>query len=69
MNDKLIIIFIPFFHFLFIKDCLALYITTIGCYGFQGSDINISLTAIGLLWNIADFVAKENPAVRASYPF
>ena len=39
-------------------DCLALFITTIGCYGLQSSDINISLTAIGLLFSIADFLGK-----------
>ena len=36
-------------------DCLQLLLTTIGSFGYQGCDLNISLTAITLLMNIADF--------------
>ena len=38
---------------------MALFITTIGCYGLQSSDINVSLTGIGLLFSIADFLGKD----------
>lgn len=41
-------------------DCLTLYVTTVGCYGLQTADMNISLTAINLLWSISDFIAKEH---------
>jgi C-terminal region of Mon2 protein len=29
-----------------------------GAYGSQKEDLNISLTAIGLLWTATDFIAK-----------
>mmetsp|Transcript_50642 Transcript_50642/g.158224 ORF Transcript_50642/g.158224 Transcript_50642/m.158224 type:complete len:1222 (-) Transcript_50642:93-3758(-) len=48
-------------------DCLQLLLTTIGAYGCQGSDLNISLTAITLLWNIADFFGRERPALLAAF--
>ena len=48
------------------SDCLALFITTTGCYGMQSSDINISLTAIGLLWPIADFLVRHGSAIVAA---
>lgn len=36
-------------------------ITTIGCFGGKAiTDININITAVGLLWNVADFLAKEH---------
>jgi hypothetical protein len=39
-------------------DCVALFITTVGCYGLQNADLNISLTAINILWIIADFLSR-----------
>lgn len=45
-------------------DCLALFITTIGCYGIQLSVINVSIRAISLLMNIADYLGKEGPRLR-----
>ena len=45
-------------------DCLALCVTAIGCFGMQTSHMNISLTAVGLLWNIADYLANEQKALR-----
>jgi hypothetical protein len=48
----------------FIAGCLALLLTTLGCYGQQTSDLNISLTAIGLLWKIADFIGKQGSALN-----
>jgi len=48
-------------------DCLQLLLTTIGAYGCQGSDLNISLTAITLLMNIADFFSRERLALLAAF--
>lgn len=31
-------------------------IETLSCFGFQADDLNISLTSIGLLWSVSDFV-------------
>ena len=48
-------------------DCLQLLLTTIGAYGCQGSDLNISLTAITLLMNIADFFSRERAALLSAF--
>uniref|UniRef100_A0A1J3F4G6 Protein MON2-like protein n=1 Tax=Noccaea caerulescens TaxID=107243 RepID=A0A1J3F4G6_NOCCA len=40
------------------EDCLHVCIDVTGAYSAQKSDLNISLTAIGLLWTLTDFVAK-----------
>eukprot|EP00026_Physarum_polycephalum_P000282 Phypoly_transcript_00282.p1 GENE.Phypoly_transcript_00282~~Phypoly_transcript_00282.p1 ORF type:complete len:1756 (+),score=269.99 Phypoly_transcript_00282:745-5268(+) len=45
---------------------LALFISVIGEFGKQNTDINISLTAVGLLWNVADFLAHERDKDKAS---
>lgn len=37
-------------------DCLRQCITTLGSFGMQSDDLNISLTAVGLLWNLSDFI-------------
>ncbi|KAI8354550.1 guanine nucleotide exchange factor in Golgi transport N-terminal-domain-containing protein [Choanephora cucurbitarum] len=37
-------------------DCLRLCIATLGSFGMQSDDLNISLTAVGLLWNLSDFI-------------
>ncbi|RKO89543.1 hypothetical protein BDK51DRAFT_35408, partial [Blyttiomyces helicus] len=34
-------------------------IETIGSFGAQGEDLNISLTAVGLLWSLSDFVLTK----------
>ncbi|XP_056845937.1 uncharacterized protein LOC108812514 isoform X3 [Raphanus sativus] len=39
-------------------DCLHVCIDVTGAYSAQKTDLNISLTAIGLLWTLTDFVAK-----------
>lgn len=39
-------------------QCLDVCIEVTGAYGAQKTDINISLTAIGLLWTATDFIAK-----------
>ncbi|WZY79255.1 hypothetical protein YC2023_025639 [Brassica napus] len=40
------------------EDCLHVCIDVTGAYSAQKTDLNISLTAIGLLWTLTDFVAK-----------
>ncbi|XP_018483397.1 uncharacterized protein LOC108854355 isoform X1 [Raphanus sativus] len=40
------------------KDCLHVCIDVTGAYSAQKTDLNISLTAIGLLWTLTDFIAK-----------
>ena len=44
-----------------------LLITTIGSFGCQGCDLNISLTAITLLMNIADFFSRERHALLSAF--
>ncbi|XVF06259.1 hypothetical protein REPUB_Repub06bG0032300 [Reevesia pubescens] len=39
-------------------DCLNVCIDVTGAYGAQKTELNISLTAIGLLWTTTDFVVK-----------
>ncbi|XP_009151234.2 protein MON2 homolog isoform X2 [Brassica rapa] len=40
------------------EDCLHVCIDVTGAYSAQKTDLNISLTAIGLLWTLTDFIAK-----------
>ncbi|KAL0738731.1 hypothetical protein Bca4012_014941 [Brassica carinata] len=40
------------------EDCLHVCIDVTGAYSAQKTDLNISLTAIGLLWTLTDFLAK-----------
>ncbi|CAH8359815.1 unnamed protein product [Eruca vesicaria subsp. sativa] len=40
------------------EDCIHVCIDVTGAYSAQKTDLNISLTAIGLLWTLTDFVAK-----------
>ncbi|CAI2181355.1 20085_t:CDS:10 [Funneliformis geosporum] len=40
-------------------ECLKQCINTLGAFGLQMDDLNISLTAIGLLWNVSDFIQTE----------
>ncbi|KAK9735345.1 hypothetical protein RND81_04G200200 [Saponaria officinalis] len=39
-------------------DCLKVCIDVTGAYSTQQTELNISLTAIGLLWTTTDFIAK-----------
>lgn len=39
-------------------DCLHVCLDVAGAYGAQKTELNISLTAIGLLWTATDFIAK-----------
>ena len=53
-----------------VLDSLESCISTIGRYCAQRLDVNMSLTAVGLLWNIADYLKRERDAVlRALYAF
>lgn len=46
-------------------DCLSVLISMVGCYaGKTIVDVNINITAVGLLWNIADSLAKEEGKIR-----
>jgi hypothetical protein len=46
-------------------DCLSVLISMVGCYaGKSVVDVNINITAVGLLWNIADSLAKEHQRIR-----
>uniref|UniRef100_M4D0I4 Protein MON2 homolog n=1 Tax=Brassica campestris TaxID=3711 RepID=M4D0I4_BRACM len=40
------------------EDCLHVCIDVTGAYSAQKTDLNIGLTAIGLLWTLTDFIAK-----------
>ncbi|KAI8070702.1 hypothetical protein BC940DRAFT_295365 [Gongronella butleri] len=40
-------------------DCLRLCIVTLGAFSSQREDLNISLTAVGLLWNLSDFIQTK----------
>lgn len=44
-------------------DSLEACIKTIGRYCALRIDVNMSLTAVGLLWNIADYLKKEQYTV------
>jgi hypothetical protein len=47
--------FLPFLS----KKCLQQYIVTVGAYGGQKVDLNVTFTAMNLLWNVSDFLAQE----------
>ncbi|CAJ0630351.1 10027_t:CDS:10 [Entrophospora sp. SA101] len=40
-------------------ECLKQCINTLGAFGLQVDDLNISLTAVTLLWNISDFIQTK----------
>lgn len=44
---------------LLIPSCLTMCIRSLGAFGQQQDDLNISLTSIGLLWNVSDFIQTE----------
>lgn len=44
-------------------DCLRQCIATLGAFGTQSEDLNISLTAVGLLWNLSDFIQTKRLAL------
>ena len=48
-------------------DCLPVTISTIGNFGGKSiADININIAAIGLLWNVADFIARKQTDILKS---
>eukprot|EP00698_Gefionella_okellyi_P007295 TRINITY_DN1772_c0_g1_i1.p1 TRINITY_DN1772_c0_g1~~TRINITY_DN1772_c0_g1_i1.p1 ORF type:complete len:1448 (+),score=361.17 TRINITY_DN1772_c0_g1_i1:50-4393(+) len=47
-------------------DCLERCISVIGRYCLQRVDVNISLTAIGLLWDFADFLKKQHESIMSA---
>ncbi|KAI9277773.1 hypothetical protein BY458DRAFT_504032 [Sporodiniella umbellata] len=40
-------------------ECLRQCIATLGSFSMQSEDLNISLTAVGLLWNISDYIQTK----------
>ncbi|XP_027363554.1 protein MON2 homolog isoform X2 [Abrus precatorius] len=40
------------------SDCLQVCVDVTGAYSAQKTELNISLTAVGLLWTMTDFIAK-----------
>jgi hypothetical protein len=46
-------------------SCLPLCIQTAARFGTQLVELNISLTAIGLLWNVSDFLEQNRDAIEA----
>jgi C-terminal region of Mon2 protein/Dimerisation and cyclophilin-binding domain of Mon2/Guanine nucleotide exchange factor in Golgi transport N-terminal len=47
--------FLPFLAF----ETLSQWVVVVGAYGLQGTDVNVALTAVGMLWRTADFLAKS----------
>jgi hypothetical protein len=45
-----------------VRQCIA----TLGCFCTQKDDLNISLTAVGLLWNVSDFVLTKKQELEKS---
>lgn len=46
---------------------LSLVIQVVSKFGFQEQDLNISLTAIVLLWNISDYMFRSNDALSKEF--
>ncbi|RWS27584.1 protein MON2-like protein, partial [Leptotrombidium deliense] len=46
--------------------CLVLVVDTTAKFGSQVKELNVSLTAIGLLWNIADFLFQNQEKIKKS---
>ncbi|RWS16388.1 protein MON2-like protein [Dinothrombium tinctorium] len=44
--------------------CLVLVVDTTAKFGSQVKELNVSLTAIGLLWNIADFLFQNQEKIK-----
>jgi hypothetical protein len=47
--------------------CLPLLLDSLGNFGRQRCAINVSLTAVGLLWSVSDFISKHLDAIGAEY--
>ena len=46
------------------KRCLRISVVVTAKYGLQTQDVNISLTSIGLMWNISDFISQRQDFIR-----
>ncbi|XP_022081616.1 protein MON2 homolog isoform X2 [Acanthaster planci] len=44
--------------------CLQISVTTAAKFGLQREELNISLTAVGLLWNISDYLYQNRDKIR-----
>uniref|UniRef100_A0A7M5XIT9 Mon2 C-terminal domain-containing protein n=1 Tax=Clytia hemisphaerica TaxID=252671 RepID=A0A7M5XIT9_9CNID len=44
--------------------CLQVLVEVVGKFGLQPNEINISLTAIGLLWNLSDFLYQNRSNLK-----
>ena len=44
--------------------CLQILVNVTGKFGLQPNEINISLTAVGLLWNLSDFLYQNRNALK-----
>ena len=47
-------------------NCLPLAVHTAAKFGSQGQDLNISLTAVGLLWNLSDYFYQHQASLQDS---
>ena len=48
--------------------CLQKCITTLGAFCLQSEDLNIALTAIGLIWNVSDHLRKKSAEFGKGVP-
>lgn len=46
------------------SECLVLLVNTTEKFASQSQELNVSLTAIGLLWNIADFLHQNREKIK-----
>uniref|UniRef100_S4RGZ0 Protein MON2 homolog n=1 Tax=Petromyzon marinus TaxID=7757 RepID=S4RGZ0_PETMA len=46
------------------SSCLRLVVEVAGSFGLQNQELNISLTSIGLLWNISDYFSRRREIVE-----
>lgn len=46
--------------------CIKVVVDVAGKFGLQPQELNISLTAIGLLWNISDFLSQHREKIRTA---
>lgn len=46
------------------SDCLVLLVNTTEKFASQLQELNVSLTAIGLLWNVADFLHQNRETIK-----
>ena len=67
MIRKLEVVFFPYEHPRRVPDSLiSMFINTVGLYGQQKKGQNIAFSALGLLWQVSDFLVKSRTAPRIS---